>query len=108
GYSGFCIGVWLIGGMVSGLMAVGGCVFGWKAALGGIAIAQQFASGGVALAAHANDAAANAFIKGNIFFQNALPLVTKWLWPTLLVSMFPTLLIWRAAKKKQPPARRPL
>jgi RNA polymerase sigma factor (sigma-70 family) len=100
-YGGFGIGAWVVGGMVSGIMAVGGCAFGWNAALGGIAIAQQFASGGVALAAHANDAAANTFIKGNLFFQNAFLLVTKWLWPTLLVSMAPTLLIWRAAKKKR-------
>jgi RNA polymerase sigma factor (sigma-70 family) len=100
-YAGFGIGAWVVGGMVSGIMAVGGCAFGWKAALGGIAIAQQFALGGVALAAHANDSLANAFIKGNSFFQNAFLLVTKWLWPTLLVSMFPTLLIWRATRKKR-------
>ena len=99
-YAGFGIGAWVVGGMVSGMMAVGGCVFGWKAALGGIAIAQQFALGGVALAAHANDAAANSFIKGNFFFQNAFLLVTRWLWPTLLLSLLPVLVIWRATKKK--------
>jgi pimeloyl-ACP methyl ester carboxylesterase len=87
--------------MVSGIMAVGGCAFGWNAALGGIAIAQQFALGGEALAAHANDAVANTFIKGNLFFQNAYLLVTKWLWPSLLVSMIPSLLIWRAIIKKR-------
>lgn len=100
-YAGFGIGCWVVGGMVSGIMAVGGCAFGWKAALGGVAVAQQFASGSVALAAHANDAAANSFLKGNLFFQNAFLLVTKCLWPTLLLSLFPTLLLWRATKKKR-------
>jgi len=100
-YAGFAVGVWVVGGMVSGLMAVGGCAFGWKAAVGGIAIAHQFAQGGVALAPHANDAAATAYIGGNAFFRNALVLVTKWLWPTLLVSLLPSLLIWRATRKKR-------
>jgi RNA polymerase sigma factor (sigma-70 family) len=100
-YAGFGIGAWVVGGMVSGFMAVGGCAFGWKAALGGIAIAQEFASGGVALAAHANDAASNSFVKGDLFFQNAFLLVTKWLWPTLLISMIPTLLIWRTARRQR-------
>jgi RNA polymerase sigma factor (sigma-70 family) len=100
-YAGFGIGAWVVGGMVSGIMAVGGCAFGWKAALGGIAIAQQFATGGVALAAHTNDSVANAYIKDNIFFQNAFVLVTKWLWPTLLLSLVPTFLIWRATTKKR-------
>jgi hypothetical protein len=99
-YAGFGIGAWVVGGMVSGVMAVGGCVFGWKAALGGIAIAREFALGGVALAAHANDSLANTFIKGNFFFQNAFLLVTRWLWPTLLLCLVPTFLIWRATRKQ--------
>jgi hypothetical protein len=87
--------------MVSGLMAVGGCAFGWKAAVGGIAIAHQFAQGGVALAPHANDTVASAYIGGNVFFRSAIALATKWLWPTLLLSLLPSLLIWRATKKKR-------
>jgi RNA polymerase sigma factor (sigma-70 family) len=98
-YAGFAVGVWVVGGMVSGLMAVGGCAFGWKAALGGIAIARNFAQGGVALAMHANDAVASTFISGNAFFRNAFALVTKWLWPTLLLSLLPTLLIRRKTRK---------
>jgi len=100
-YSGFGFGVWVVGGLISGLMAVGGCAFGWKAALGGIAIAHQFALGGIAVAPHANDAMANMFIRNNTFFQNAFVLVTKWLWPTLLLSLLPSLLIWRATRKKR-------
>lgn len=100
-YAGFAVGVWVVGGMVSGLMAVGGCAFGWKAAVGGIAIAHEFAQGGVALAPHVNDSVATAFIGGNVFFRNAFALVTKWLWPTLLVSLLPSLLISRATKNRR-------
>ncbi len=98
-YAGFGIGAWVVGGVVAGLMAVGGCAFGWKAAIGGLAIANQFALGGLAVAPHANDALANTFVKNNAFFQNAFLLVTRWLWPTLLLSLLPSLLIWRATKK---------
>jgi RNA polymerase sigma factor (sigma-70 family) len=100
-YAGFGLGLWVVGGMVSGLMAVGGCAFGWKAALGGIAISLQFALGGVALAAHANDELANRFINSNVFFQNAFLLVTRWLWPTLLLSLVPSFLIWRASRRNR-------
>jgi RNA polymerase sigma factor (sigma-70 family) len=100
-YAGFAVGVWVVGGMVSGLMAVGGCAFGWKAALGGIAVAHGFAQGGVAVAPHANDAVASTFIGNNVFFRNAFTLVTKWLWPTLLLSLLPSLLIWRATRKQR-------
>jgi RNA polymerase sigma factor (sigma-70 family) len=100
-YAGFAVGVWAVGGMASGLMAVGGCAFGWKGAIGGIAIAQQFALGGVALAPHANDELANTFIRNNAFFQNAFALVTKWLWPILLLSLLPSLLIQQVTRKKR-------
>jgi RNA polymerase sigma factor (sigma-70 family) len=100
-YAGFAVGAWVVGGIVSGLMAVGGCAFGWKAALGGIAIAHDLAQGGVALAPHANDATASSFISESAFFRNAFLLVTKWLWPMLLVSLIPSILISRAARKRR-------
>jgi len=100
-YAGFGIGAWVVGGVVTGLLAVGGCAFGWKAAIGGLAIANQFALGGLAVAPHANDALANTFVKNNAFFQNAFLLVTRWLWPPLLLSLLPSLLIWRATKMKR-------
>ncbi len=100
-YAGFGLGVWTVGGLVSGLMAVGGCAAGWKAALGGIAVAHQFAQGGVALAPHANDAVAQAFIGDHAFFHYSLLLVTKWLWPTLLATTLPSLFIWRATRKRR-------
>lgn len=100
-YGGFAVGAWVVGGIVSGLMAVSGCAFGWKAALGGLAIAHEFAQGGVSLAPQANNVAASTFIAANPCFGNAFKLVTKWLWPTLRVSMLPSLLLWRAARKKR-------
>lgn len=100
-YAGFAVGAWAIGGFALGLLALGGCAAGWTAAAGGVAISHQFALAGVALAAHANDDAAKAFIGNNAFFQNAFPLVTKWLWPTLLLSLVPSLLIWRATRKRR-------
>jgi RNA polymerase sigma factor (sigma-70 family) len=99
-YSGFGFGVWVVGGVISGIMAVGGCAFGWKAAMGGIAVAHEMAQGGVALARHANDAIANNFIQNSPFFQHAFTLVTKWLLPTSLLGVLPSLLIWRATKKR--------
>jgi len=99
-YSGFGFGVWVVGGVISGIMAVGGCAFGWKAALGGIAVAHEMAQGGVALARHANDAIANSFIQNSSFFQHAFVVVTRWLVPTSLLAVVPSLLIWRATKKR--------
>jgi RNA polymerase sigma factor (sigma-70 family) len=100
-YAGFAVGVWAVGGLVSGLMSVGGCALGWKAALGGIAIAREYARGGVALAEHANDSLALDFVRSSPFFRNAFVLVTKWLWPTLTLSMIPSLIIWRTTRRKR-------
>jgi hypothetical protein len=100
-YAGFAVGIWAVGGLVSGLMAVGGCALGWKAALGGIAIAREYAQGGVALAEHANDSMALDFVRSSPFFRNAFVLVTKWLWPTLTLSMIPSLIIWRTTRRKK-------
>jgi hypothetical protein len=100
-YAGFGFGALVIGGLASGLMAVGGCVAGWIAALGGIAVSHQFAVGGVALAPHANDEVANAFVHGTPFFHYAFLLVTKWLWPVLLCSLIPSIWIWRITKPEK-------
>jgi RNA polymerase sigma factor (sigma-70 family) len=99
-YAGFAVGVCVVGGVASGLMAVGGFAFGWKAALGGIAIAREFAQGGIAFAAHANDSATAAFTKSSPFFRIAFALVTKWLWPTLALSVLPSLIIAWATRKR--------
>jgi len=100
-YAGFGLGVWALGGLVLGLSAIGACAVGWTAALGGIAVARQFAQGGAAVALHANDAVADAYIRNGVFFQFSYMLLTTWLWPTMLLATLPSLLIWRATRKSR-------
>jgi RNA polymerase sigma factor (sigma-70 family) len=100
-YAGFGIGLWTIGGIAIGWWSVGGCAVASSAALGGIALARTFALGGVAIALHTNDAAANAYIQHNLFFQIAYQLVTTWLWPTMLLLTVPSVLLSIAGKRKR-------
>jgi RNA polymerase sigma factor (sigma-70 family) len=100
-YAGFGLGVWALGGLVLGLSAIGACAVGWTAALGAIAIAHQFAQGSAAVALHANDAVADAYIRSGIFFRFSYALLTTWLWPTMLLATLPSLLIWRATRKNR-------
>jgi hypothetical protein len=69
--AGAAIGLASLGGLAVGVLAVGGAAFGWVAAVGGLAVARDFASGGVALATHANDAAAAAYVAGHPFLHAA-------------------------------------
>jgi RNA polymerase sigma factor (sigma-70 family) len=66
---GFALGGWVFGGFAIGWQAFGGCALGWNAAMGGLAIARDFALGGVAHAAQANNDIAAQFIKGDSFFH---------------------------------------
>jgi RNA polymerase sigma factor (sigma-70 family) len=100
-YAGFGFGLWTIGGIALGWCSVGGCAVASSAALGGIALARNFALGGVAIALHANDAAANAYIRNNAFFQIAYQLVTTWLWPTMLLLTVPSVLMTIVFKRKR-------
>lgn len=58
---GMAIGGLALGGCAVGHWAIGGAAFGLQAALGGLAVAKEFAIGGSAQALHANDEAAKAF-----------------------------------------------
>jgi RNA polymerase sigma factor (sigma-70 family) len=100
-YAGFGLGVWALGGLVLGLSAIGACAVGWTAALGAIAIAHQFAQGSAAVALHANDAVADAYIRNGAFFRFSYALLTTWLWPTMLLATLPSVLIWRATRKSR-------
>jgi RNA polymerase sigma factor (sigma-70 family) len=102
-YAGFGLGVWVLGGLAVGLSAIGACAVGWTAALGAVAVAHQFAQGSAAVALHANDAAADAYIRHQPFFQFSYLLLTRWLWPTMLAAMLPSILIWRASCKTRRP-----
>jgi hypothetical protein len=70
-FGGFGVGLFALGGIALGGVAMGGgaigwiasggIALGWHAALGGFAVAREFALGGRVLANHANDPAAQEF-----------------------------------------------
>jgi RNA polymerase sigma factor (sigma-70 family) len=70
-FGGLAIGLAAIGGAAVGYVAFGGGAIGWLGASGGAALSHHFALGGGALAAHANDPAAQAFMQGSVFFRHA-------------------------------------
>jgi RNA polymerase sigma factor (sigma-70 family) len=100
-YAGFGVGVWALGGLVAGLVSIGGCAVGWKAAVGGIAIAHELAQGGVAVALHANDSVATDYINSSKFFGFGFALLTKWIWPTVLIATLPSALMWWVTQKRR-------
>jgi hypothetical protein len=61
--AGLAVGGVALGGLAAGFIAAGGAAFGWAAAIGGLAVAREFALGGAALGAHANDGAAREFFQ---------------------------------------------
>jgi hypothetical protein len=69
-FGGMSLGIAAIGGGAVGYVAFGGGAIGWLGAAGGAALAHHFAFGGTALAAHANDQAAQAFMHGSAFFRH--------------------------------------
>ena len=69
------LGVLPLGGAAFGMLSIGGFSAGWAGAVGGLAIARDFAAGGFAIAQHANDAIAHEWLAA------WLP---PWLFPTLL------------------------
>lgn len=86
---GLAVGGLAVGGGAIGYLAVGGGAIGWKAAAGGLAIAQEFAQGGTAIAQHASDEAARAFVQNSSFFTRAASLLksssSPWALPVILV-----------------------
>ena len=56
------LGVLPLGGAAFGLLSIGGFSAGWAGAVGGLAIARDFAAGGFAIAQHANDAIAREWL----------------------------------------------
>jgi len=97
---GFGFGVWTFCGMGAGWQAFGGGVFAWKAAMGGFAIAHDFALGGIAQAAQANNKAAAQFISSSWFFRNGLVLANYGFWLNL-IWIIPMLVQWRVIVKKR-------
>ncbi|HSP16522.1 MAG TPA: hypothetical protein VLV78_17390 [Thermoanaerobaculia bacterium] len=65
--AGLALGIFAVGGGAIGIWAVGGGALALHAALGGLAVAGQFAIGGAAFAPHANDAEASRFLSSMPF-----------------------------------------
>ena len=93
---GLALGMLSIGGLGFGALAVGGAAFGWSAALGGLAVARDFATGGAAVALHANDALAAEYFAAQPFFRAA-----SWLMEYSIALVFLPLLIALAARVRQ-------
>ena len=101
-FGGLALGLAAIGGLAIGVLAVGGAAFGWSAALGGLAVARDYASGGAAAARHANDVIAADYFATHEFFR-----VASWLMTYSIVLVFlpaiaalvPRLWRWRAQRR---------
>jgi len=63
------MGLWANGGLVIGWQATGGYAIAWNAAMGGLALAHDFAIGGTAHAIQANTDIAKQFFTQNLFFR---------------------------------------
>ena len=99
-----CFGVWAYGGMVCGWQVFAGCGAAWNAAMGGVAIAHDFAVGGIARAAEANTEAARQFIQQGLFFRVAqtvsnhgLAMLLLWVIPVALQSR----IVARARRRRE-------
>ncbi len=87
------VGGFVLGGIVAGIGALGGVALGWwaaggvalagKAAWGALAMAPDFAVGNLALATHANNSAARAYLAGHEFF-----ILARSAWRIALWGMF--------------------
>lgn len=106
---GMAVGAWALGGIALGGGAMGGVAFGWlstggvalglRAATGGIAIARLYAQGGSAHAAHANDAAAAAYVAGSGFFQGILAFARPFIVALSILSCVFSAWIYGRARK---------
>jgi len=90
--AGVAVGIWANGGAALGYLASGGGAMGWLAAHGGAAVAHSFAVGGNAVAQHANDEAARAFMQHNVFFQYSARFMRH---AELLIWLPMTLVVWQ-------------
>jgi RNA polymerase sigma factor (sigma-70 family) len=108
-FGGGAIGLAACGGGALGWFAAGGGAIAWHAALGGMAYAHDFAVGGLAIALHANDAVARAFMSDNLFIRASTWFMThgcrsRWFLPLVLsFSFLPSALMllvgYRRARK---------
>ena len=98
---GIAAGVWtFFGGLSVGWQAMGACAVAWHSALGGLAVARDFAVGSLAYAAQANNDEAHQYIESNLFFRCARYLNNHW--PLLnLLWVVPFFIQWCVASRKR-------
>jgi len=97
---GVALGWWSLGGVVFAWNAFGGCALGWHAAMGGIAVARDFALGAFGYAAEANNAIAGQSMHEQAFFRNAEFAGQHMQWLNLF-WVLPLLQWWRAMQKRR-------
>lgn len=90
---GLSAGVWSFGGLAFGYQTYSGCGIAWNAAVGGVAMARDYALGAVAHAATANTKAAVAFIESQPFFRAAHGSIDYIAWLNL-VWVLPMMCWW--------------
>ncbi len=86
-----CLGIWAYGALAIGWQISCGYGVAWNAAVGGVAIARDFALGGIAHAAQANTEIARQFFQQSLFFRIArvvshFHLWMIWILPVVLQS----------------------
>ncbi len=78
------IGTWAVGSLAIGWQALGSCALAWNVAMGGIAVAHDFALGSIAHAAQANTEIARQFVQQNLFLRYAQVVLDHGIWVMLI------------------------
>jgi hypothetical protein len=99
-FGGFSLGAFAIGGQAIGWEAIGACAVAWKAAVGGVAVAREFALGNPAYAAQAANDIADAFVRNSAFFQIVFKVMRYGMWINL-VWILPMLGWWKAVASQR-------
>jgi RNA polymerase sigma factor (sigma-70 family) len=97
---GFALGIWSFGGLAIGWQSYGGFALAWNAAMGGLAVAHDFALGAIANAAQVNNGAAEAVIKPAWFFRASEVAIRYLAWLNLL-WVVPMLFWWRKMARER-------
>jgi hypothetical protein len=97
---GIAFGFFAVGAVALGYMVCGGAAIAWLASCGGAAVAHNFALGRLALAQHANDETAQAFVRNSALFTHG------YLFSNLSIlfiglAMVPRFLYWRMQSQQQ-------
>ncbi len=96
---GFAVGIWATGGMAFGVESFAACAVGWHTAVGGVAVAHNFALGGVAYAAEANNSTAWQIVRANPFFRVGMTVLPYIAWFNV-IWILPLYVWWRVVAKR--------